>query len=344
MTTSLRYDPGAPAPVDLGDNTNLWGTPPAARAALQRAAARGASRYPTAYGERLKDAAARYIGASPDQVVTGCGSDDVLDVAIRTAAAPGARLAFCAPTFSMIPIFGGINRLENVAIPFHREWDLDVDQLLAARAAVTFICAPNNPTATGVSRTAIEAVVDGAPGLVIIDEAYAEYSGTTAVDLLARSDRLLVTRTLSKAFGLAGLRVGYGIGSPGLIRQLEAARGPYKVTAISEAAAVAALTDDLAWVSERVVETLALRARFEAAVSGLTDWQLLPSRANFVLAVPSVESTDTVAALQARLLARGVSGRRIGDYPGGGGALRITIGPWEMMEPVLAAMAEGNPT
>lgn len=342
MSAPLRYDPGASAPVDLSDNTNLWGTPPAAQAALQRAAAGSASRYPSAYGDRLKEAAARYLGVSPDQVITGCGSDDVLDVAIRTAAAPGARLAFCAPTFSMIPIFGEINRLENVAIPFQRDWDVDVARLLEARAAVTFICAPNNPTATGVSRAAIEAVVDGAQGLVIIDEAYAEYSGTTAVDLLARSDRLLVTRTLSKAFGLAGQRVGYGIGSPVLVQQLEAARGPYKVTAISEEAAVAALTEDRAWVAERVVETLALRTRFEAAVSEQSDWQLLPSQANFVLAVPSAESTDTVDALGERLAARGIRGRRIGDYPGGNGALRLTIGPWEMMGPVVAAMAEGG--
>lgn len=340
--TSGRYEPGPTAAVDLADNTNLWGTPPAARAALVSAAARGASRYPSAYGDQLKLAAAEYVGVTADQVVTGCGSDDVLEVAIRTAAAPGQRLAFSAPTFAMIPIFGQTHRLENRAIPFRQDWEVDVDQLLAAGAAVTFLCAPNNPTGTGVSRAAIEAVVRDARGLVIIDEAYAEYSGMTAVDLVRQSDQLLVTRTLSKAFGLAGQRIGYGIGSPPLIRRLEAARGPYKVTAISEAAAVAALQDDLGWVADRVAETLTIRARFAAAVAAETTWELLPSQANFVLAVPAPGSTDTVSALVQRLHDRGISGRRITDFPARDGALRLTIGPWEMLAPVVDAMAEGS--
>lgn len=340
--TSLRYEPGPPATVDLGDNTNLWGTPPAAQAALLAAAARGVSRYPSAYGDRLKEAAARHVGVTAAQVITGCGSDDVLDVAIRTAAAPGERLAFSAPTFTMIPIFGEINRLANVAVPFQPDWDVDVDRLLAARAEVTFLCAPNNPTGTGISRAAIEAIVRNAAGLVIIDEAYAEYAGTTAVDLVEHSDRLFVTRTLSKAFGLAGQRVGYGIGAPALIRRLEAARGPYKVTTISEAAAVAALEDDREWVAARVAETLAIRARFESAVAAETTWQLLPSQANFVLAVPAPGSPDSVDALIRRLRARDISGRRIDDFPGEGGAMRLTIGPWEMLAPVVEAMAEGG--
>lgn len=342
MSTSARYEPGAPAAVDLTDNTNLWGTPPAAQATLVRAAAAGASRYPTPYGERLKEAAAAYTGVATSQVITGCGSDDVLDVAIRSAAAPGQRLAFCAPTFSMIPVFGQINRLENIAVPFAADWDLNVDRLLAADAAVTFICSPNNPTATAVSRKALEAVVDGALGLVIIDEAYAEYAGTTALDLLGRSDRLLITRTLSKAFGLAGQRIGYGLGASALIERLEVARGPFKVTAISEEAATAALTDDLPWVQARVAETLANRARFEAAVADSSTWTLLPSAANFVLAVPTPGSTDTAAALDQRLRAGGVAGRLLTALPGIGDAMRMTIGPWEMMEPVVAAMTEAS--
>jgi histidinol-phosphate aminotransferase len=176
MIAANRYDPGLPAAVDLSDNTNAWGTPPAAQAALASATRGGVSRYPTAYGEPFKAAAARYIGVSTDQIITGCGSDDVLDVAIRSGATPGERLAFCAPTFAMIPFFGNLNRLENRPIPFRPDWEIDVDQLVSAEAAVTYICSPNNPTATGVSRQAIEAVVDRVRGLVIVDEAYAEYA------------------------------------------------------------------------------------------------------------------------------------------------------------------------
>ncbi len=342
MTATLRYEPGPTAAVDLGDNTNLWGTPPAARVALMAAGARQASRYPSPYGERLQAAAAGYLGVSPDQVVTGCGSDDVLDAAIRSAAEPGQRLAFCGPTFSMIPALASINRLQAVAIPFRPDWDIDPDRLLAAGTAVTYICAPNNPTATGVSRAAIEAVLQGAQGLVIVDEAYAEYAGSTAVDLLPRSDRLLVVRTLSKAFGLAGVRVGYAAGAPALVRRIEGARGPFKVSSVSEAAAVAALTDGRGWVSERVRETVALRRRFEAAVAAIPGWDLLPSQANFVLARPAPGAPDSAMALDARLRANGVAGRFFPALPGIGDAIRFTIGPWEMLTPVLEAMTQGD--
>jgi histidinol-phosphate aminotransferase len=342
MTSTLRYQPGPTAAVDLGDNTNLWGTPPAARAALMARGAGPASSYPSPYGARLQAAAGDYLGVSPDQVVTGCGSDDVLDAAIRSAAEPGQHLAFCGPTFSMIPALARINRLLPVAVPFRPDWDIDPDRLLAAGAAVTYICAPNNPTATGASRAAIEAVLEGAQGLVIVDEAYAEYAGTTVVNLLPRSDRLLVVRTLSKAFGLAGLRIGYAAGAPDLVRRIEGARGPFKVTSVSEAAAVAALTEGRDWVAERVQETLALRRRFEAAVAAIPGWELLPSQANFVLARPAPGTVDTAAALEARLRAIGVAGRFFPALPSIGDAIRFTIGPWEMLAPVLEAMAQGD--
>jgi histidinol-phosphate aminotransferase len=241
----------------------------------------------------------------------------------------------------MIPFFGDLNRLENRPIPFRPDWEIDVDQLVSSGAAITYVCAPNNPTATGVSRQAIEAVVERSRGLVIVDEAYAEYAETTAIDLVSRSDRLLVTRTLSKAFGLAGLRVGYGIGSPELIARLELARGPYKVTSIAETVAAAALDHDRDWVMDRVADTRAARARFEAAVAA-TSWELLPSAANFVLARPAPGSRDSVAALDARLRHDGIAGRRIDGLPWGS-AMRLTIGPWEMMAPVVDLMAAEDP-
>lgn len=342
MTARFRYEPGPTADVDLSDNTSPWGTPPAAQAALQAAARTSMSRYPSPYGERLKAAAAQYLGVTTGQVVTGCGSDDVLDAAIRSAAAPGQRLAFCAPTFSMIPALGQVHRLELVAVPFLEDWQIDVERLLAADAAVTFICAPNNPTATGVSRVAVEAVLERTRGLVIVDEAYGEYSGTSVVDLVDRHDRLLVVRTLSKAFGLAALRIGYAAGAPALIRNIEGARGPFKVTSASEAAGVAALTEDRAWVQQRVAETLALRGRFEAAVAEIGTWMMPPSQANFVLAWALPDSADSAMALDDRLRARGIAGRLFRSLSGIGDALRITIGPWGQLAPVVDEMARGS--
>lgn len=340
MTAPLRYEPGPAAAVDLSDNTNLWGPAPAARAALERLGAGALSRYPTTWGEGLKAAVASYLPVPEAQVVTGCGSDDVLDAAIRAYAEPGARLVFSAPTFSMLPVFAAVNRLEAVAVPFRPDWDLDADRLVAAGGAVTFLCAPNNPTGTGISPAAIEAVVAGTKGLVIIDEAYAEYAGTSAVSLATAGSRVLVTRTMSKAFGLAGLRVGYGVGSPELVRRIEAARGPYKVTAPSEAAAVAALMQDVPWMQARVAETIALRERFLSAIAGARRVQALPSMANFVLLVPTAGEPAIIRRLDASLRTRGIAARLCPALPGIGDALRVTIGPWEMIGPVVEVVAD----
>src|SRR5690606_15838606 len=123
------------------------------------------------------------------------------------------------------------------------------------------LCSPNNPTGVSLARGEVERVVRHAPGLVILDEAYAEFSGGSFMDLVPVSDRVLVTRTMSKAFGLAGLRVGYAAGSAGLIAEVQKSRGPYKVNALAERAALAALREDLEWVRERAREAISVRER-----------------------------------------------------------------------------------
>ena len=178
----------------------------------------------------------------------------------------------------------------------------------------------------------IEAVVSRANGLVIIDEAYAEFAGVSSIELLARYDNLLITRTLSKAFGLAGLRIGYAAGSPAVVREVEKSRGPYKVNSLAERAAMVAITDDRVWVEEKIEEVRANRARFTERVKALG---LLPieSSANFVL-VPVSASRQICA----RMVRAGVAVRVLEKLTGIGDALRISIGPWPMMEDCLAAL------
>src|SRR5215208_1390820 len=232
-----------PCAVDLSDNTNLWGVPPAAERAVREAALASFTRYPSLYAPALKGAMAAYLGVEPGMIVTGCGSDDVLDSAIRAFAEPGERVA--------------------VPEPFTPTFDLDADAMLATGARVIYLCSPNNPTGNAMSRAAIERVVERAPGVVILDEAYAEFAGANCLELLARSERLLVVRTMSKAFGLAGLRVGYAAGAPALVAEVEKSRGPYKVHALAERAAAAALEDaeSMRWVADRIADVRANRAR-----------------------------------------------------------------------------------
>ena len=325
------YDPAAEqCRIDLSDNTNLWGAPPSARAAIALADSEALTRYPAPYSRQLTRTLGEYLGVDANMIVVGCGSDDVLDSAIRAFGEPGARLAQLDPTFGMIRVFATLNGLSVVDVPGGD--NRMVEALLAARASVIYLCSPNNPTGELMDPASIEAVVSRANGLVIIDEAYAEFAGVSSIELLARYDNLLITRTLSKAFGLAGLRIGYAAGSPVVVREVEKSRGPYKVNSLAERAAMVAITDDRVWVEEKIEEVRANRARFTERVKALG---LLPieSSANFVL-VPVSDSRQICA----RMVRAGVAVRVLEKLTGIGDALRISIGPWPMMEDCLAAL------
>jgi len=335
LTTLPLYSPDpSPVEIDLSDNVNMWGVPPAAERALRDPLAAHPSVYPHSDPVELRRALAAYAGVSAAQVITGCGSDDVIDGALRAFAAPGEKVAYSTPSFSMLVNFTRVNGLEPAPVPFRNDGDIEPDALLEQRAAITYICSPNNPTGTGVSPAAIERVVSRAEGLVLVDEAYGEYSGQTAVPLLSRAPQLLVTRTLSKAFGLAGLRVGYGLAAPEVVQVLEKVRGPYKVNALGERVAVAALREDVPWVRRHVEESRGLRERLRGELERL-GLDPLPSAANF-LCVPVPDS----AAVGKALLVRGIKVRVLRSLPGIGDAFRVGVGPWEQMERLLSALRE----
>lgn len=331
-----RYSSGADVEIDLSDNTNAWGTPPAARSVLRAAAGTGAARYPDLYGESLKRTVADRAGISPACVVTGNGSDDVLDCAIRAFAAPGDTIAHPDPTFVMLPVFSRINNIRPVPVPLTADYAMDADALLATGARIIYLCSPNNPTGTATPADVIRKVIAHALGLVIVDEAYAEFAGVPGLLSEAPSlERVLVCRTFSKAYGLAGLRVGYGTATPAIIETIERSRGPYKLNIFAERAAVAAMTDDAGWVVERAAEAVANRVRLSDALSAM-GLSALPSATNFLL-VP----TPKTVVLAARLRANGIGIRAFQNLPGLGDAMRITAGPWPVMERVLSVIADG---
>lgn len=333
---ALYSTPRGRCSVDLSDNTNLWGAPPAALRALAAVRDEDVTRYPVAYDPALATALADYVGVSAEMIACGCGSDDVLDSAIRAFAEPGELLCLPEPSFSMIPVFARTNGLSPVSIPLTRSFDADVDAMLETGARIIYLCSPNNPTGGALARRTVEQIVENARGLVIIDQAYAEFGGDSFADLASSGHPVLVTRTMSKAFGLAGLRVGYGIGSPELIAEVLKARGPYKVNALAERAAIAALDSDRAWVDERVNEAVANRSRFRAELAkrGIAS---LESSANFVL-VP----VDDCGATSSRLERVGIRVRAMPGLAGIGDAIRIAIGPWDMMQRCLDALGNAD--
>jgi histidinol-phosphate aminotransferase len=326
------YDPKrAPVDLDLTDNTNLWGMPPVAERTWRELPVSRITRYPTLYAAELKQALAEFVGVTPDMIVTGCGSDDILDSAMRAFGEPGDLVAGPEPSFAMIPIFARMNALAYagcVELPSHQP---DIEALLATRPKLLYLCSPNNPTGALLARDTIERVLREAPGVVFLDEAYAEFAGVSSVDLVKQCDRLLVIRTMSKAFGLAGLRIGYAIGQPSLVMEVEKSRGPYKLNAMAEQTALAALQYDMPWVNEHIALAVTLRERLASELRA-RGFAPLASHANFVC-VPVADCVNVGLALRER----GVAVRPFPGLPHIGDTLRISVGPWPLLERFLAA-------
>lgn len=322
-----RYVPTRPpCEIDLTDNTNLFGLPDTLRRTLAEAPLSAVSRYPSPYADALRAALAESANVAPEEVVTGCGSDDLLDAAMRAFASPGDRLAYCPPTFGIVPTFARTNGVTPVAVP------LELGALSESGARLVYLCSPNNPTGAALPEGFVDALLERTDAVVLLDEAYGEFMDAPSL-VARRHPRLVVVKTLSKAFGLAGLRLGWAAGEAGTIAELEKTRGPYKVGGLAERAGVAML-GERDWVQRCVAESKALRARFSEALRdrGFTP---LPSQANFVL-VP-VRRAEEVTG---RMRERGVSVRGFPGLPGIGDAVRITVAPWPMLEACLAALTE----
>lgn len=333
-----RYLPDRrPVALDLSDNTNMWGAHPAALEVISGFVEEDVCRYPTLYADDLREAAAARVGVSPDHISTGCGSDDVIDSIFKASGGAGADLiSVVAPTFSMTVPLALMNGIRSRVSTWEEALD-DPGVLLQGDPSVVYVCRPNNPTGYMAPFEWVQGVIDACAGgpLVVVDEAYIDYGGESFAAQAAENPRLVVTRTLSKAFGLAGLRVGWAVSTPETVLSIDKARGPYKVSRLSAAAAAAALRDDEGWVARTVAECNENRARCEAELEkrGLTP---LPSHTNFMFF--KAPSGDAVADANG-IREHGVALRPFPDtYPGGLDGMRCSVGPWPMMESFLGAL------
>jgi histidinol-phosphate aminotransferase len=332
-----RYDPGRTAvPVDLSDNTNLWGPHPAALERVRAATADDLRTYPELYSDTLRIAVSERFGVDPMSVTTGAGSDDVLDSAFRAAYGAGQAVTYPAPTFSMIGDLARMNGMAARPVPWE-DAAADPAVLLQGDPAVIYICRPNNPTGAQLPAEWVERLLGprGEDGpLVIIDEAYADFAGESLIDWAPRHPKLLVARTCSKAYGLAGLRCGFGVARPDVVLEIDKSRGPYKVSRLAAELAAVAIRDESGWVRQSVAECLDNRERLRAEIEARGVAQL-PSSANFILlAAPSGSAGKDQAALREL----GVQVRPFSQVPGLGEGLRVTVAPWPLMAKFLEAL------
>jgi histidinol-phosphate aminotransferase len=286
------YTPGL-QPVGEGWvklNTNECPYPPSPRVAeavMGEVGARGASLrlYPDPASSGLRAAVARMHGVDPSNVCIGNGSDDVLNLLIRCFCGPEAAAAFLQPSYSLYPVLVGIQNGSAQTIRLDRSMRLPIESIAASDARIFFLTSPNAPTGVGFRTSEIRCILQTFGGIMVVDEAYAPFADENAAELLADHRNLVVVRTLSKAYALAGIRVGYALADAEVIGLLDRARDSYNVSRLSQAAALAALGDPdyYAGVIGRIKST---RDSFSNNCRTKRRWFTFPSQSNFVCTEP----------------------------------------------------------
>lgn len=327
--------------IKLASNENPLGPSPVALAAARKALDE-MCRYPDGNGFSLKAALSDYLAVSPAQLTLGNGSNDILEVIARSFAGPGDEIIYSRYAFAVYPLATRAIGATGIEVPA-RDWGHDLDAMAAAvtdRTRLIFIANPNNPTGTVHGQRAIQSFLERVPQrvIVVLDEAYCEYlegdeDDVDGLGLLQAFPNLILSRTFSKAWGLAALRVGYGVSSPEIADILNRVRQPFNVDSIAQAAATAVLSDREYLSRSRQVNSDGLR-QLETGFRELgLEW--IPSAGNFI----AVDVGDSAGEVFQGLLARGVIVRPVAGY-GMPRHLRVSVGLAEENARCLAALKE----
>jgi histidinol-phosphate aminotransferase len=331
--------PDATGWVKLNTNENPY--PPSPRISdVIASQIDGLRLYASPDGRSLREAISIKHDLSPDQVILGNGSDDVLNVLARAFCGPDHGIGIIAPSYSLYPFLASLQAAPIEAIEFDRDFNLPIDSIRNCSADIFFIPSPHAPSGKGYSNETLRQILEGFPGLLVIDEAYADFAGTNAVELLATFPNLFITRTFSKSYGLAGLRVGYGLGNPDLIRILHGVRDVYNVDLLAQAGAQAAI-EDVEYFEESRRKVLSTRNQFldELEQRG---WFTYPSQANFVFTEPldisGGKGPAVAASLFQYLKANKILIRYFPNHSLTESFLRVTIGTDSQMETLNRAI------
>jgi histidinol-phosphate aminotransferase len=331
------YQPGeqpqTPGYIKLNTNENPYPPSPRVLEAVRAAASEDLRLYPDPMANALRDKAAEVYGFTREQILAGNGSDDLLAMIVRTCLSPGERAVYPYPTYSLYDTLVAIGDGDAVHVAYGRDFALPAG-LAEAGGTVTFVCNPNSPSGTIAPVAELRALSRAVAGLLVVDEAYVDFAAESALDLARECDNVVVLRTFSKSFSLAGLRVGLAFGAAPIIAELAKVKDSYNLNRVSAAAAVAAL-DDRAWMRANVERVCATRARLGAGLRRL-GYDVLASQANFVLARRPGRSLRAVyeALKERRILVRHFPVAELDD------ALRITVGTDAEVDALLGAMEE----
>ena len=320
--------------VKLNTNENPYPPSPRVMQAIREIEPEVLRRYPSPTAESFRKAAAKILGVEKDMILAGNGSDDLLTIATRTFIASAGTLAYPEPTYSLYPILAQLADARSITVEWGGDWSLPIESLAATKADAIFLANPNAPSGTFVPPTEVAKLAEQFNGLLLIDEAYVDFAESNCLSLVSKYPNVMVTRSFSKAYSLAGLRFGYAVAQPAVIHEMMKVKDSYNCDAISAAAAAAAM-EDQEYAARSWNHVKGERARLTEELRQL-GWSVLPSQANFILATcPGGRGHETYLGLKRQGILV-----RFFDKPGLTDKIRITIGTSQENNALLGGLKE----
>ncbi|GAB7025651.1 histidinol-phosphate transaminase [Geotalea toluenoxydans] len=328
------YQPEDPATyIKLNTNENSYPPSPKVIEAIIAEVGEGLKRYPDAASRAAREAAAELYGFPPEWVIMANGSDEVLNNLIRAFADDGDEIAFVYPSYSYYATLAEVQGARVKTFGLTEDWKLkDFPKIYDGR--IFFLTNPNAPLGFTFSQTYIEELAGRVSGTLVIDETYADFAEVTSLELVRKYDNVVVTRTFSKSYSLAGMRLGLAVARPEVISALDKIRDHYNLDRLAQAAAVAALHDQ-EYLRETVVKIQETRQWFCDQL-GKLGYTVIPSHGNYVFATPPDRNGERVYQ---GLFDRKILVRHFSD-PNLAHGLRISIGTQAEMEKTIAALVE----
>jgi histidinol-phosphate aminotransferase len=327
--------------IKLNQNENPWDAPlEIKQETLRRVHEQAWSRYPDFTPHEFHERLAKFSGWKTDGIIAGNGSNELIQAVLMVTVGPGKSVLISEPTFALYRQITTVLGGDVTTVPLNPQLIYDSDALLDAvkstKPDVTIICSPNNPTGCVMEPTDLSALLEASPGLVVVDEAYFEFSGQTVVPLLSRYSNLIVLRTFSKAMALAALRVGYLLADPDLVREVGKALLPYNLNAVSQTAAEVAIEMFSSKLAPLVQSICSERDRLYVELQNVAGLTPVPSRANFMVVRSQIEPRRIFS----ELLQRDILIRDVSAYPLLTRYFRISVGTPAENDLLLSALRE----
>ena len=316
------YNPELHGELRLDTNTNVLGSNPAAEKYL-REHTWDLNGYPNTYSDGLRKALADLYGLETDNIIAGNGSDEMLDVIFKTFMDMGDNSVVPVPSYTLYDYFVKLNGGKAVEVDLTEDYQLDVDTMVKQDAKIAIMPSPNNPTGNCFRTKDIEEILSRFNGIVVVDEAYAEYSDNPFVKRVEEFDNLVVLRTFSKAYAMAALRIGYAVSNKKLADMMICVKIPYSLNMVSEGAAIAAVKDQ-DFIKRSVEMVREQRPKLDAGLRKL-GFETFPSDSNFIMARSPIDHKVLVDGLKQR----GVLIRDFGAKRRTENCVRTTVGTAE---------------